>query len=142
MRYFALSNFINLINMIGNYFKSAWRHFTRHKLYTLINIMGLALGICGCLVIFLIANFEFSFDKFHPDKKRIYCVDVSVPDNASFDRGHWNAVPPPMPDAMRNEMSGFETVAAFQHYNAKVKIKQGEKIIKSFDGTNGIIAEA
>ena len=138
----ALLNFTNLIIMIGNYFKSAWRHFTRHKLYTSINIIGLALGICGCFVIFLIARFEFSFDKFHPDKERIYCIDASVPDNSSFDRGHWNSVPPPMPDAMRDETSGLETVAAFQHYSPKVKIKEGEKIIKAFDGTNGIIAEA
>jgi putative ABC transport system permease protein len=127
--------------MIINYFRSTLRHFKRHKLYTTINILGLALGICGCLVIFLIANFEFSFDKFHPDKDRIYCIDASLPDNTAFDRGHWNAVPPPMPDAMRSEMPGLETVAAFQHYNPKVRIKQGEKVVKSFDGTDGIIAE-
>ncbi len=30
--------------------------------------MGLALGICGCLVIYLVVNYEFSFDTFHPDK--------------------------------------------------------------------------
>src|SRR5215831_1534219 len=127
--------------MIGTFFKSAIRHFTRHKLYTVINALGLALGICGCLIIFLIASFELSFDKFHPDRDRIYCVDASVPDGNSFDNRHWNSVPPPMPDAMRNEMSGFETVAAFQHYNSKVKIKQGEKVIRSFDGANGIITQ-
>ncbi|HYV54928.1 MAG TPA: ABC transporter permease [Chitinophagaceae bacterium] len=128
--------------MISHYIKSALRHFTRHKLYTAINVFGLALGVCGCLIIFLIASFEFSFDRFHPDKDRIYCVDASVPDNTAFDRGHWNSVPPPMADAMRSEMSGLETVAAFQHYSAKVKIKEGEKVIKSFDGADGIIAEA
>jgi hypothetical protein len=46
-----------------------------------------------------------------------------------------------MPDAMRSEMSGLEKVAAFQHYNPRVKIKEGNKIVKSFDGTQGIIAE-
>ena len=93
--------------MISHYIKSALRHFTRHKLYTAINVFGLALGVCGCLIIFLIASFEFSFDRFHPDKDRIYCVDASVPDNTAFDRGHWNSVPPPMADAMRSEMSGL-----------------------------------
>jgi putative ABC transport system permease protein len=127
--------------MIGAFFKSALRHFRRHKLYTTINTLGLAFGICGCLIIFLIASFEMSFDKFHPDKDRIYCIDASIPDGNSFDHGHWNSVPPPMADAMRSEMSGLETVAAFQHYNAKVKIKQGEKVIKSFEGTNGVIAQ-
>ncbi len=45
---------------------------------------------------------------------------------------HWNSVPAPMPDAMRSEMSGLEEVAAFQHYNPKVKIKEGEKVIKKY----------
>lgn len=128
--------------MFENYLKIAWRHITRHKTYTAINVMGLALGICGCLVIYLVASFEFSFDTFHPDKERIYCIDVSMIGNPDPDHAHWNSVPAPMPDAMRNEMSGLEKVAAFQHYSPKVKIKNGNKVIKAFDGTNGIIAEA
>ena len=133
---------LNRDYMFSNYLKTAWRHITRHKTYSAINVMGLALGICGCLVIYLVASFEFSFDTFHPDRERIYCVDVSMEGNPDPDHAHWNSVPAPMPGAMRSEMSGLETVAAFQHYNPKVKIKQGEKVIKSFDGTQGIIAEA
>ncbi|MBS1504539.1 MAG: helix-turn-helix domain-containing protein, partial [Bacteroidetes bacterium] len=128
--------------MFRNYLKIAWRHLTSNKLYSTINVMGLALGICACLVIYLITSFEFSFDTFHPDKERIYCVDVSVEGNPDPDHAHWNAVPAPMPDAMRSEMSGFEKVAAFQHYNPKVKIKEGNKVLKSFDQTNGIIAQS
>jgi len=127
--------------MFSNHLKNAWRHILRQKTYSAINVMGLALGICGCLVIYLIASFEFSFDTFHPDKERIYCVDVSMEGNPDPDHAHWNSVPAPMPDAMRNEMSGLETVAAFQHYNPKVKIKQGEKVVKKFDQTGGIITE-
>jgi ABC-type antimicrobial peptide transport system permease subunit/AraC-like DNA-binding protein len=128
--------------MFRNYLKTAWRHIARHKIYTGINVMGLALGICGCLVIYLVANFELSFDTFHPDKERIYCIDVSIEGNPDPDHAHWNSVPAPMPDAMRNEMSGLEKVAAFQHYNPKVKIKDGDKVVKAFDRTEGIIAEA
>lgn len=130
--------------MISNYFKTAWRHIIRHKHYTAINIVGLALGICGCLVIYLIASFEFSFDTFHPDKDRIYCVDASL-SSASNGHGHgiehWNAVPAPLPDAMRSEMSGLEKVAAFQHYNPRVKIMEENKTVKTFDGMRAIIAE-
>jgi len=127
--------------MFRNYFKSAWRHFIHHKLYSLINVMGLAIGICGCLIIYLVAGFEFSFDNFHPDKERIYCVDVSTQGASDPNLAHWNCVPVPMPGAMRAEMSGLETVAAFYHYRPKVQIKQGGKIIKTFDGTQGIFAE-
>ena len=52
--------------MFKNYLKIAWRHIMRHKTYSAINVMGLSLGICGCLVIYLVASFEFSFDTFHP----------------------------------------------------------------------------
>jgi len=133
---------LNLSYMFSNYLTTAWRHITRHKMYTTINVMGLALGICGCLVIYLITSFEFSFDTFHPDKERIYCIDASIAGNPDPDHAHWNSVPAPMPDAMRNEMSGLEKVAAYQLYGPKVKIKAGDKVIKAFDGTAGIIAEA
>jgi len=127
--------------MFKNYFKTALRHFNRHKLYTAINVTGLAMGICGCLVIYLIASFEFSFDTFHPDKNRIFCIDASTTGDSHPGENHWNSVPAPLPDAMRREMSGLEKVAAFQHYNPKVKITQGNKIIKSFDETEGIIVQ-
>jgi ABC-type antimicrobial peptide transport system permease subunit/AraC-like DNA-binding protein len=131
---------LNGLIMFRNYFKMAWRNIVRHKLYSFINVMGLALGICGCLVIYLVAGFEFSFDTFHPDKERIYCVDIGIAGSTEPDHNHWNCVPAPMPTAMRDEMSGIEKVAAFQHYNPKTIIKQGSKTIKTFDNTNGIIA--
>ena len=103
--------------------------------------MGLALGICGCLVIYLIASFEFSFDTFHPDEDRIYCVDISAPNLRDGGRGHMNAVPPPMPEAIRNDLAGLEKAAAFQPYQTKVKIKDGDRVVRHFDETDAIIAQ-
>jgi len=131
----------NRIYMFKNYLKSAWRHITRHKTYSAINVMGLALGICGCLVIYLIASFEFSFDTFHPDEDRIYCVDISSPNPRTGGRDHMNAVPPPMPQAMRNDLLGLEKQAAFQPFKPKVKIKEGDKVTGRFDQTDAIIAQ-
>ncbi len=131
---------LNRNYMFKIYFKNAWRHIMRHKTYSAINVMGLSLGICGCLVIYLVAGFEFSFDTFHPDKERIYCVDISsVGGPAGLT--HWNCVPGTMPDAMRNNMSGLETVAAFHPYTPKVTIKAGGKTVKTFDKTTAVIAQ-
>src|SRR5579859_5275349 len=105
--------------MLKSYWTLAWRTLVRNKLYTLVNVLGLALGICACLVIYLIASYEFSFDTFHPDRDRIFCVD------AGMRGGHWNCVPGPMPAAMRREITGFQTVAAFQTYAASVTIPGG-----------------
>jgi putative ABC transport system permease protein len=132
---------LNCSYMFKIYLKNAWRHIIRHKTYSAINVMGLALGICGCLVIYLITSFEFSFDTFHPDKERIYCIDVSNPSVPDPARIHLNMVFPPLPAAMRNNMSGLEKVATFQPYRPKVKIKDGDKVIKRFDETEAIIAE-
>jgi hypothetical protein len=58
--------------MLNNYFRVAFRSFRNHKLFSLINIGGLAIGISASLVIYLIVQYEFSFDKSHKDGDRIY----------------------------------------------------------------------
>jgi hypothetical protein len=110
--------------MLKNYWTVAWRSLGRNKVYSLFNVLGLALGICACLVIYLITSFEFSFDTFQKDKDRIYGVDAGIP-GSTRENSHWNCVPGPMPDAMRREMTGFETVAAFQRIGDDVEIPKG-----------------
>jgi putative ABC transport system permease protein len=60
--------------MFKNYLRIAMRILARNKLYTVINVLGLALGVCGCIVIWLVGSYELSFDKFHPGGDRIYRV--------------------------------------------------------------------
>jgi putative ABC transport system permease protein len=58
--------------MFGNYFKIALRNMLRHMQYSVINILGLALGIASCIVILLLVRNELSFDRFHGKADRIY----------------------------------------------------------------------
>ena len=51
--------------MFRNYFIIAWRNLTRHKLYSAINIIGLATGMAACIVILLFVAYERSFDSMH-----------------------------------------------------------------------------
>ena len=60
--------------MLKNYCRIAWRNISRHKLYTTINVAGLALGICSCIVIYLVAGYDLGFDRFHPGEDRIYLI--------------------------------------------------------------------
>src|SRR5215212_10550680 len=60
--------------MFRNYFKTAFRNLKRNKGYTFINILGLAVGIAACLLIFLVIKFETSFDDFHKKKAGIYRI--------------------------------------------------------------------
>jgi ABC-type antimicrobial peptide transport system permease subunit len=66
--------------MIKNYFKTAWRNLSRYKAYSIINVLGLTLGIASCLVIFLVVQYELSYDKFNSKAGRIYRVTLNAID--------------------------------------------------------------
>jgi putative ABC transport system permease protein len=99
--------------MLRNYFRIAMRILARNKLYTVINVLGLALGVCGCIVIWLVGSYEMSFDKFHPDGDRIYRV-VS---------GNQGTTIPPMPEAMRQQVPGLEAVTTCFDLDESPKVK-------------------
>lgn len=58
--------------MLKNYFKIAFRSLYKQKLYSFINISGLALGVACCALILLYTTNEWSFDKFHSNADRTY----------------------------------------------------------------------
>src|SRR3982750_4876974 len=60
--------------MIKNYFKIAWRNLMKNKTFSLINILGLTIGITVCMMIFLFIMNEFSVDSFHKNGDNIYRV--------------------------------------------------------------------
>ncbi|HTD98254.1 MAG TPA: ABC transporter permease [Mucilaginibacter sp.] len=60
--------------MLRNYIKIAWRNLYKNKVFSLIHILGLTIGITVCLMIFLYIMNEFSIDRFHKDEKQIYRV--------------------------------------------------------------------
>jgi putative ABC transport system permease protein len=64
--------------MIKSYFKIAWRSLTRQKLYSLINISGLAIGLAVCMLIMLYVAHELSYDKFHLNAKRIVALNEHI----------------------------------------------------------------
>jgi putative ABC transport system permease protein len=61
--------------MLKNYLKSAMRSLARQKLYTAINVLGLAIGLAACLLIIGYVNNELSFENCHQNKDRIYRID-------------------------------------------------------------------
>jgi putative ABC transport system permease protein len=58
--------------MIRNYFKIAWRNIIKQKLFSLINITGLATGLAVCMMIMLYVAHELSYDRFHKNASRIF----------------------------------------------------------------------
>jgi putative ABC transport system permease protein len=101
--------------MFKSYWTSAWRTLIRNRVYTLINVLGLALGICACFVIWAIVRYEFSFDRGHPESKRIYRINSYE----QFIKDEPERLSPwvlaDIPDAVRKEVNkkgGVETPPA------------------------------
>ncbi|QHT70440.1 FtsX-like permease family protein [Rhodocytophaga rosea] len=67
--------------MLKNYITVAIRNLLKYKVYSFINIFGLAVGIACCLFIFLFIQNELNYDKFHADGKRIYRLIRSSDEN-------------------------------------------------------------
>ena len=95
--------------MFRTYLKTAWRSLLRNKAYTVINISGLAIGIAACLLIFVVVQFEFSYNTFQSNYNRIYRIvtnekhtDGSVQRNPG--------IPCPAYDALKNDFPQFEKV--------------------------------
>ena len=107
--------------MWKNYTVIAWRNMTRHKLYTAINVIGLAVGICSCLAIATIVHYHLNFDTFHADRDRIYRL-VNSHKQVGMDDAHWGNLNEPAPVQIRKEITGLETVARFHNYNAAVTV--------------------
>jgi putative ABC transport system permease protein len=107
--------------MLSNYFRIATRILARNKLYTVINVLGLALGVCGCIVIWLVGSFEMSFDRFHPNGDRIYRV-VGSPKGFL----QWSQAIPPLPESMRQQIPGLEGVATCFDYNESPQVRVPE----------------
>ena len=64
----------NDIAMLKNYIKIAQRTFTRQKVYSLLNVSGLSIGLACFILILLYVRDELSYDRFHPNAERVYRV--------------------------------------------------------------------
>ena len=108
--------------MIKNYFTIAIRNFWKQKVFSLINVSGLAIGISAALVIYLLVQFEFSFEKFRKDNDRIYRVitNITFPGESVFRN---SGVPMPMPKALRADLTVLRTATHFvTAYETKVSM--------------------
>ncbi|WP_198424808.1 ABC transporter permease [Spirosoma endbachense] len=124
-------------DMLRNYVKIAFRNLSRNKAYSFINIAGLAVGIAACLLVFLVVQFELSFDNFHTKKDRIYQVVSEFHYGAvSYGEG----VPLPVPTALRLDYPQLEKVAAIVAGGGQINIYDSKKQIieKKFKDEGGV----
>jgi len=97
--------------MFKNYFKIARRNLMRNKGYAAINITGLAVGIAVCMTIFIIIQYQTSFDDFHTKKDRIYRVLTEYHHAESSEISYGKDLPFPIPLGLKTAFPQIEQVA-------------------------------
>ena len=110
--------------MIKNYFKTAWRNLKKNKVYSFINIGGLAIGMAVALIIGLWVWDELSFDKYHKNHDRIAQVWQFVKFDA--EKTSYNSLPIPLAEELRTKYPEFAAVSV-STYNRTTILTSGDK---------------
>jgi putative ABC transport system permease protein len=111
--------------MLSNYFKVALRTILKHKFFSLINILGMTIGITACLLIILFIADEINYDRFHRNAERIYQVGLHGK-IAGQDIRTANTCPP-LSVAMVSEIPEVEAATRISPYFGRPAIKYGDK---------------
>jgi putative ABC transport system permease protein len=121
--------------MLKNYIKIAFRNLVKHKSYSLINIIGLAMGMACVILLMLFIRFEFSYDRFHTDADDLYRI---VKGDKESDTPERATAPPTMSTALKHEFPEIiEAVRLCDTYDYTVGYKN-----KYFKETNIIRADS
>ncbi|NVO01649.1 MAG: ABC transporter permease [Bacteroidetes bacterium] len=110
--------------MYKNYFKVIIRNLIKHKLFSIINILGLTIGMTACLLILFYVNFEKSYDKFHKNNQQVYRLRYERTDQKG-DAVKFASCCPPAGLRIRNQFPEVEKVARI--FRATGTITNGEK---------------
>src|SRR5688572_22825807 len=106
--------------MIRNYIKIAMRALIRSKIHSVINIAGLSIGICCCLLIGLFVKDELTFDQFHSNAERIYRVYV-IEDWGENQRFIDINTPFPLGPALKDNLEEVELMVRINNIGTRVK---------------------
>jgi len=111
--------------MIKNYFRIALRNMGRQKIYTLITISGLVLGLSVFIMFALVTDFTSNFDTFHENADRIYAV-VQVRSGSQGEEQHSAITPVPLAPSLKSEFP--EISKAVRYFPpGRILVKHQEK---------------
>jgi putative ABC transport system permease protein len=107
-------------SMFKNYLKTAWRSLVRNKAFSLINITGLSIGIAASLLLFIVVQYEMSYDRFQPDFDRIYRVVTQ--DKFDKDITHNAGIPVAALKALRTDFPNLQFGALRSIYGSQLTV--------------------
>ncbi len=99
--------------MFKNYLKIAWRNLLRNKSFSVLNIVGLSIGLTVTALIIMWINFDVGIDQFHDKKDRIYEVYNQYPVDGEI--WTWNSTPKIMAPTIKKDYPEVESVSRFNY---------------------------
>lgn len=123
--------------MMKKFFKSTWRQLIRHKIYTSINLAGLAIGIACGLVIYKIINYETGFDRYHLNYSTIYRLinRMELPEQGIE---YYEGQVHPLGEAIRNDFSGVNAVMIYYAEKGQVTIENDQGTMDRYLENKGL----
>lgn len=116
--------------MLQNFFKTAYRNLYKNKFFTILNVIGLALGMSLSLLFVALLSFLYRYDNFHPLRDRIYRVTTQVYDTK--ENPHYASAPVGLAQKLKKEIAGVEEVVRIHSSLGGEAIYHEKKI--SLDG--------
>lgn len=116
--------------MLKNYLKIAFRNILRNKLYSFINIAGLAIGIACFTLIFSYVRNEMSYDTFHKNASKIYRINTLLRAPGSSSESILATAPDPLTSVLRNDYPGMFKVARL--FFNQFWVTRGDKAFQEF----------
>src|SRR5579864_2633858 len=121
------------------YFIPALRHLWRYRLFTMLNILGMAISISACWIIFRIADYELGYDRGLPNGERIYRVVTGF----KFDEmeSYNGGVSAPIYQEVRKELNGLDyVVPVFENRSDAVEVNASSVKRPVFNDPSGIVS--
>jgi ABC-type antimicrobial peptide transport system permease subunit len=106
--------------MLRNYLKTAWRSIVRNKAFSVINIIGLSIGIAASMLLFIVVQYELSYDTFQPNYNRIHRVITQ--DKFDKDITYNSGIPVAALEALRAEFPGIQFGALRSVYGSQITV--------------------
>lgn len=111
--------------MFSNNLKIALRNLLRHKSYACINIIGLAVGLAICILIFQYVYMEMSFDRFHKNGKNLYRFQISKQDDAG-EWNHYSLSPIPLAPVLKEQFPEIQSITRLMNGKTVVKANKNK----------------
>ncbi|MBT5073966.1 MAG: FtsX-like permease family protein [Kordiimonadaceae bacterium] len=117
--------------MYKNYFTTAFRNMMRHKLYSLINIGGLAIGLAACILIFLFVKDELSYDDWGTGTDNLYRLEASYKQSLGED-AYMALSPGRLRDSLADSFQQEFSAIARLYRNRHILLKDGNAFREQF----------